>query len=335
MPTPPPLTRRLVMGGLAAATSLRGVAAQAKPVRMAASSNTLAFGGLHIAREAGLFRAQALDLTTTVMDSGSAAITALLAGSVDLAAAGPGEALAARARGQPIVIMASLYRGLSGSLVLSQAAVATLGVARDAPIAARLHALNGLVIAAPSATSAYLHPFRSGAAANGAQVRFVYMSQPAMVAALSAGAVQGIVAGAPFSTTPVQDGSGVLWISGPRRDLPDADLPATSACVQATEDYVRANPDTVRRLRAALDALAVLIKDHPDQARAMLERAYPQIAPATLRVVFDDEAANWATPDLTAGDIAREIAIQKQTGAIAGVGAIAPDTMLVPAARQG
>ena len=335
MPMRALLTRRIALGGLAAAGFAGRVAAQTKPVRMAVSSNTLAFGGLHIAQEARLFVAQGLDLTTRVMDSGSAAITALLAGSVDLSAAGPGEALAARARGQPIVIVASLYRGLSGSLVLSKAAAATVGVSPDAPVAARLHSLNGLVIAAPSATSAYLHPFRSGAAANGAQVRFVYMSQPAMVAALSAGAVQGIIAGAPFSTTPVQDGSGVLWISGPRRELPAADLPASSACVQATEDYVRRNPDTVRNLRSALDALASLIKDHPEQARAMLERAYPQIAGATLRTVFDDEAANWAMPTLTADDIAQEIAIQKQTGAIAGVGAIAPATMLVSPARQG
>ncbi len=322
------IDRRGLLAGAAALAAARPALAQATPLRIAVSSTTLAYGGLQIAAQAGLFRDQGLDLHITVMDSGSTAITALLSGSVDLSAAGPGEALAARAHEQPIVIIVNIYRGLSGSLLLSKAAAAAAGVAPDGDIAARLRALKGLVIAAPSATSAYTLPFRSASAAVGAPIKFVYMAQPAMGAALSAGAVQGIIAGAPFSTVPVENGSGVLWISGPGRGLPAADSPASSACLQATESFVRDHPDTIRKLRAVFASLTQLITTQPAQALTWLEKAYPQIPPATLATVFRQESANWASTEMTAADIAQEIAIQKLAGVIAGVGAIAPASML-------
>ena len=71
---------------------------------------------------AGLHEKSGIDLRVTVMDSGNAALAAVLGGSV--APAGPGEVLAAKMHGRDIVVVVNFYRGLLASLMLTKAAVA-------------------------------------------------------------------------------------------------------------------------------------------------------------------------------------------------------------------
>ena len=322
--------RRILLGAAGAALGGRVLARDA--VVLAVSSNSLAYGGLRIAEAAGLYERNGIALRAITMDSGNAAISAVLAGSAQFAASGPGEALAAKLRGRSIVIVCNVYRGLPGSMVLAKAVAARTGVAADAPIAQRLRALDGLTIAQPSPTSAYLHPYRAAAEAVGARIKFVYMTQPAMVAALQAGAVSGFVAGAPFSLAPQSTGTGVLWISGPKEELPEAVRPASSACLQTTAEYAAANPGVIAAMRTAAADLAALITDRPGEARALLARAYSSLSPADVEAAFVENAANWARPVLTVDDIRREIAIQVSSGVLPGIGSIDPASVLLPQA---
>lgn len=325
-------TRRRILAaaGALAALPSRQASAEAARVTLAVSSSTLAYGGLRIAEAAKLFERHGLEPKIIVMDSGNAAITAVLSGSAEFSSSGPGEVLAARARGQKVVIVSNLYRGLSGSVVLAKAVAAKLGDPGAMPVEQRLQALNGLAIATPSATSAYTHPIKSAAEAAKANVKFVYMTQPAMVAALQAGAVQGIIAGAPFSIAAVANGSGTLWLSGPRRDLPKAFEPASSACLQTSEAYARAHPDIIGQMRAVFADLARFISERPDEARALLGQAYPQLDPASIPAIFSQDAPNWAEPVMTEDQIRQEIDIQRSTGTVPGVEAIAPASVLWP-----
>ena len=50
-----------------------------------------------------------------------------------------------------------------------------------------------------------------------------------MTAALESGAIQGFIAGAPFWAAPIVKGSGVLWISGPKGELPAEHVPVSSS----------------------------------------------------------------------------------------------------------
>ena len=296
---------------------------------IAVSSNSLAYGGLRIAEQADLFRKNGIAAKIVVMESGNAAMAALVSGSAaQFSAAGPGEVLAARVRGQKIVIVANVYRGLSGSVILSKALADKFGDAVRSSQAAKIKALDGLTIAAPSATSAYLTPVKSAADAAGAKIKFVYMAQPAMVPALATGAVQGMIAGAPFSFAPVASGSGVLWLSGPKGDLPKDVLPASSACYETTEDYAAKNPDHPRRLLQVFQDLAVFLKDQPAQGKQMLSKAFTQLSPADAAATYDDEWQNWARPVLSVDDVKQEIAIQVSSGNLPGVEKIDPASVL-------
>jgi ABC-type nitrate/sulfonate/bicarbonate transport system substrate-binding protein len=300
----------------------------AAPITFALSSNSLAYGGIRIAQQAGLFEKQGIAPKFIVMDSGNAAMAAVLSGSAQFSSAGPGEVLAVRLRGQKIVIVSNVYHGLSGSLVLAKPVAARFATATT--LDAKLKALDGLAIATPSATSAYTHPYKSAAEAAGARPRFVYMSQPDMVAALKAGAIQGLIAGAPFSVVAVASGSGVLWINGPGGELPAKELPASSACFETSEDYATAHADIIARVRATFSALGSFIQNQPDDARRLLAAAYPQLDAPTIETVFRDDAPNWAHPLMTPDDMRQEIAIQVASGALKGVEGIPPASVLLP-----
>jgi ABC-type nitrate/sulfonate/bicarbonate transport system substrate-binding protein len=304
--------------------------ARAEPlaVTLAVSSSSLAYGGLQIALESGLFQKHGLVPRLIVMSSGNAAIAAVISNSANFSGAGAGEVLAARVRGQDVVIVSNIYHGLSGSVVLAKSVAEKLSVHSNAPVEDRLKALDGLVVAAPSATSAYLTPLKSAAEAVGSHPKFVYMTQPAMVAALQTGAIQGISAGAPFSLTPVVKGFGVLWISGPKGELPAAARPTSSACLQTSAAYARAHPEIMREMHAVFAETAKLIRDDPDKARALLAKAYPTLDPELLAAAFAESAANWSEPDMTVADIRQEISIQVNAKALPGVDKLDPAAAL-------
>jgi ABC-type nitrate/sulfonate/bicarbonate transport system substrate-binding protein len=237
--------------------------------------------------------------------------------------------LIARARGQDVVIIANLYAGFAGSVVLGKAAAAKLGVAPDAPVSARLKALDGLLLAMPSATSALLAPVREAAAQQGVKARFTFMAQTAMPAALETGAVAGIVASYPFAGAPLLRGTGVLWISGPAGQLPPDTLPASSSCIQATGASARANLPLVRRLQAAVMETARFIENDRGAAKAALASAYKQLSPVEVDLAFDQQWRNWTKPFLTPDDIQQEVRLIASSVRLPGLDRVEPVSVLI------
>ncbi len=276
----------------------RGVRARS-PITIAASSNSLAYGGMKIALEAGLFEKNGLAAEgrspwTAAMPRSRRCCRRFGRVLRGRRGRGPGRAV----RGQEIVIVTNIYRGLSGSLVLAKIGGRKPGRPRPRRSRIELKALDGLAIATPSATSAYPTRTRAAPRPQGARPSFVYMTQPAMVAALQVGAMQGISAGAPFSPRRCCTAAGVLWISGPKGELPAHDRPTSSACIETSEDYAAAHPDIIAPLQASFTAVARLIHARTARPRpsACSPHAYPSLDAATIHAVFRDEAPNWAPP---------------------------------------
>ncbi len=305
-------------------------AAEVKDITVAVSSTSFVLGGVRIGENAGIFEKNGIHLHVVVMDSGNAAMSALIGGSAQFTVAGPSEVLAAKARGVDVVIVANLYRGLAGPLVLAKAVADKLPVKPDAPVSDRLKALNGLTIAVPSATSALLAPFRTSAEQVGAKVKFTYMAQPAMVAALESGAIQGMIASFPYAGTAILGGKGVQWIDGPGAELPAAALPASSSTVQTTAAYARANADTVRRFQQSIIDIATFIPAHPDAAKQDLAKGYPQLSPAEIDLAFKGQKENWTKPFLTAADMQHELELLRASAPIPGLDTVDPAKLLIP-----
>ena len=311
-------------------SGLSAKAAEPLPVTIALSSNSLAYGGLRIAEQLGLFTKEGLAPRIVVLDSGSAATAALVSRSAEFASSGPAEVLAARARGLDIRIVLSVYHGYAAPIMLAQSVVDKLGLSPSAPLSVRYKALNGLTIAVPSATSALLAPVRTSAEDAGATVKFVYMAQPSMIAAMQTGAIQGYVASSPFWSAPLLNKSGMVWINAPRGELPAAHQPASSAVLEVMGATVAANAERIKRLRAVFDDVAQAIAKDPKSALEALQRAYPQTSLETLKLVFDQDAGNWSEPKLTTADVRQETALLKSSNDLPGLDTIRPDDVLVP-----
>jgi ABC-type nitrate/sulfonate/bicarbonate transport system substrate-binding protein len=320
-----------VVGAAIFATASTAFAQQNREVSMAIGSLSFASVVPRAAQEMGLYAKHGLDMKFVNTDNASSATTALIAKSVQFALSGPGEIVAAQARGLKVVVIGSAYSGLGGSLVLAKSVADKLGVSPTAPVAQRRKALDGLLIGAPSPTGAYTVAFKGAAASDGATLRFSYMAATATVSALDSGAVQGYIAGAPFWAVPVVKGTAVLWLSGPKGELPEANVPASTANVQVLRDYAEANPDTVKRVLAAHAEVAKAIDERPAEVKAAVAKLYPTIDATTLDLLFTAESVAWKGKQLTAKDIEREIAFMKTTGApLEGIDKVDPASMVYP-----
>ena len=324
------MTRRTCLVGVAAAAMAAPARGQQRrEVSIGLASTSFATAAARIAKELGLYEAHGLEPKFVVLDNASAATAALISRSVESALSGPGELVVAQARGQKVVVVANTYAGMSGSLVLSKSVAEKLGTSPAAPVGARLKALDGLLIGSTSATGVYTVSFKTAAAAAGAAVRFTYMAQPAMQAALESGAIQGFVGGAPFWAFPITKGSGVLWISGPRGELPSDHVPASSSNLQVMRAFADEHPDVVQRLAKVFNDLSRTLEQDPERVKSAVFKLYPSLDATALDLLFSVESQAWKVRPVTAKDMAREVAYVKLIGSVpAVIDSIDPASML-------
>jgi ABC-type nitrate/sulfonate/bicarbonate transport system substrate-binding protein len=303
--------------------------AQDKKAVTIAHTATLAGGIPKIAADLGLFDKHGLNATLVQMDSANATATAIVSGAVDAAVSGPGELIAAHARGVDMVVIANIYDGLNGTLVLSKATAEKAGVSPDAPVAERLKALDGMLIASTSATSSFTVTSKAAIEQAGAKPRFVYMGQPAMQAALESGAVQGYMASAPFWTVPVLNGTGYAWVSGPKGEFPKELTPASSVGIYMMRTKYDADSDLAKRIAAVFADLSRAFGDNPAAVKAAIARTYPSMDPKSIDIFYDVELQGFMAQPLTVEDMKHEIAYVSMSGTkLPKIGKIDPASML-------
>jgi ABC-type nitrate/sulfonate/bicarbonate transport system substrate-binding protein len=322
--------RGLVVGGGLLALAGVGRAAELRQIQIGLSSTSLGTAGPRIAKELGIFARHGIEPRFVILDSANAALGALVSGSLPVVLAGPTELIAAQARGQKVVAIATTYRGLGQNLVLAKRVAERLGVSPGAPVAERLKAVAGLLIGAPSATSIATIALKGATKAEGATVRLTYMDQPAMVAALQSGAIEGFIASAPFWALPVTRGTGVVWINGPKGELPPEYMPANTGHLEVMRDYAEANTDLVRGIAAAMAELVAALDERPGEVRAAVAKLYPDLDAATLDLLIGSESLGWRAKPPSAADLAHDIAFLKAGGVALPpqVDAIDPATMI-------
>jgi ABC-type nitrate/sulfonate/bicarbonate transport system substrate-binding protein len=306
--------------GLIASAAAFGIAGKAsaqgmREIRIGLASRSMASTVSRTADEMGLFAKHGLKPNFIILDSANGSTMALIARSIDFAQAGSADAIAAQSRGQKIVIVVNDVKGLIASMVLSKKTVDRLGISPNAPLNERLKALDGLTIASTSATSAFVISYGQAAKSVGAKIRFTYMSLPNMGAAMETGAIDGFTGTAPFWAFPIQKGNAVLWINGPKGELPAEYIPATSGVLDTTRDYADSHPDIVRDVAAAMADFSKAAADRPDEVKAALLKVYPEFDAKMVDLLFSVEGEAFKTLPLTPADMAHEIAFVKMGGA--------------------
>ena len=321
---------RLVTAAAVFAT-MPAYAEQVRDITIGLSSGSLTVGSLRIAKELGLYQKYGLNPKFVILESGNAALSALLGGSLEATVATPGDLIAAQARGQKVVSIANVYNGLAATLVLSRTVVDKLGVSPTAPVQDRFKALDGLLISLPSATANFTLAFKAAAQIAGVTPRTTYITAANMPAALESGAIQGLFTSAPFWTSPVVKGSGVVWLSGPKGEFPPDSVPASAATIQVTRQFAEANPDVVKGLSGVVADFAALVDQNPEAVKAATIKTFSNVDVPVVDLFLAYESSAWKTKKLTVADMIHEIAFVKASGVpLPQLDTLDPATLIFP-----
>ena len=326
------LARSIVLFAAATLLSAQPAFSQTKKVTVSLASESLAAALPRLAKEMGFFAKHGLDPTFIAMESGAVSTAALISGSAQFTVAGPGEVIAAQARGQKVVTVVTCYVGQSATLVLAKSVADKLGVSPTAPINERLKALDGLVVAGTSPTSAPVISYKGAAEAVGANMRLTYMTLGAMPGALETGVLQGYFASAPAWIVPIVKGTGIVWIAGgPSSELPAKLNPVTASMVLTTRDYAQANPDVLKSFVNAISDVRTTFDQRPQEVLAAIGKLFPNLDPKTIEIFLSAEAKGaWTVRQPTVDDMAREIAFIKLSGMSLPPGELDPAAMVYP-----
>jgi ABC-type nitrate/sulfonate/bicarbonate transport system substrate-binding protein len=310
-------------------------------IRIAISSDSLATQLVRMAADLGKFSDEGLDVELTTSNGGAQAVTAMLSGNVQFAAAGAPEVITTNAKGRKVKALARLYSGLSGSVVLSKETAEKLGVrtdtpleervkAPDKPIEERLKDLDGLSVAFASATSSLKAPVISSAESVGAKVDPVYMKQENMPAAMTAGAIDALQASPPVSELAVLQAGGVMWIEGPTGQFPADHTPVSSSTLITTQEEIDKDPDTVRKIAAAITKTAQLVADDPDAAKANVRKRFADVDQKIFDAAWEANKGSFVQPRVTAEQFAHDITVLPAELATPDVRALDPKDLIVP-----
>lgn len=299
--------------GLGAA--LPAAAAEPLKITLGLASGSIPSSIPRVANELGLFEKHGLQVEFTAMQNASTVASALLSGSVDFMTTATPEPIIANARGQQVRTVGALYNGFAAVVVLDDEVVEKSGVAPDAPMEERLKVLDGLTIASVSATSNFTIGLKCAAAKVGADVTVTYLDMPAMVAALSRGAVQGFVATAPYYAVSQVSGDGVPWINGPKGEFPDGCSVNYALGLHTMERFANENPEVITRIKAVFAEFSDIATSQPEVVTVALKKLYPDIDANLIDVIYQTEAFGFAGADLTVEGMQKEIEFIKMGGA--------------------
>ena len=311
-------SRRTVIGLAACAAivaSPRGAfAAKLTDISIALGATGMGSVTPRLVKEMGLYEKHGINASLITMDSGSAAVTAMLSGTVQAALGGTSDVIVAQGRGQAAVIVLNTYKGASGTLVLANKAIEKLGISPTDPIERRLKALDGMLVATASATSPYTVILKTAATQAGANIHFTYMAPASMPSALQAGAVQGLLAAAPTWIPTVVQGMGKIWISGPGGEYPSDYVPVSATSLEVMRAFADANRDVVSRLISAHDDFIKAIDQRPADVKAALAKVYSAFDAAAIDLLFSSEIKVLKGGPMTVGDLKHDIALVKSSG---------------------
>jgi ABC-type nitrate/sulfonate/bicarbonate transport system substrate-binding protein len=157
------------------------------------------------------------------------------------------------------------------------------------------------------------------------------MNQQSMPAALESGAIQGFVASAPYWVYPVTKGTGLVWVTGPKGEIPPEFSPTTASIVQVRRDFAEANRDLVKNVAAAFADFAKAVEERPADVKAAIAKSFPEVDRQTADAFFDLESTAWTGKPLTAPEMVREIEFMKLTGAsLPPMDKLNPASMIFP-----
>lgn len=202
--------------------------------------------------------------------SSSATIASLLARDVDFAMAARNAAFDAATKNDDIVVLGTIL-GRGSVSVLSNEAIAKIGLPADASDREKLLALKGLTIASSpegSGTNLELRRLLEEVGLDpDKDVKIIGVTESsALVAGISRGRFDGGFFASGVMEANVAKGEADYWLSVPRGDLKEFTKPGAGGVIVTRRDVIEDMPEVVESVYQALADASALINSDPDLA---------------------------------------------------------------------
>jgi sulfonate transport system substrate-binding protein len=282
------------------ANGMPGPLADAVTVRFGVFPNITHAPGLVALADGGPLRALLPNATIEVsaFNSGTAAVEAMFADSIDVTYVGPNPAINAYAKSDGVAV-----RVISGSTSGGAFLVVRPGIASAAD-------LRGAKIASPSLGNTQDVALRSWLAsqglatdtAGGGDVSVMPQDNAQSLETFRAGTIDGAWVPEPWATRLIQEGGAHVLVD--ERDLwPDGRFVTTQLMVATT--FLEQRPDVVRRIVLANIEAVELVNANPDQAQQIVNAEIEKYT--TKRLSPELTAAAWQNLTFTVDPIASSL----------------------------
>lgn len=302
----------LAVGLLAA----RG-AAVAQDTSLALPSITPGFSAIYVAEDKGFWTSQGLTVTRTQI-AGVGTINAVIGGSIDFSGSTAGTLIRAAVAGQRMLAIANLTNRPMDEIVLRKDVAERVHFDPKAPLEQRAALLRGLKIAV-DAINSINHGFLRYVARRGGldpdrDITVAPMQSPTMAAALAAHEVDGLSISIPWTTAVEASGDAVAIASVPGGDFPEL-VPFGGGLIVTRPDFCQGKREVCVKMGRGIAAAAQFIRDHPDEALALLQPRFQQLPQPVLAAAFAAyRAASPVPPAMTAETLANSQKFEINTG---------------------
>lgn len=302
--------RRWMTTALGAAASVGTTGTFAAPAKRWRVAMTTAGDALHwypsyVARAAGLFADEGLDVEWIDVGSGTKQIASVMGGSALATPTGLQTALGAAAGGADLVMVANLFDRIALQLVLNNAALAKGGIQPGMPLDERIRRLKGMRIGITGVGSTTDTVIRTLLVARKLDPQSYLTIQPigsppAMQAALESGVLDGVVISAPFPEITESRKLGRIVADTLSDEVPEMrDVPYSG--MVTTRRTLQSQPDAIAAMVRALARAMAMTRQDGARTSQLVRKLFPQTDPKLFDVIEPRyRAAASTTPVLTA-----------------------------------
>ncbi len=309
---------KIGLPGTAIAATILSFLIGAAPVRAqqpALEDVTLSYPGfalslmdILIADDLGLWEKHGLRVKETQI-AGVGSINAVIAGSVDFAEASALSTTRAAAKGQRLLIIASLHDRPMVQLSLRKTVADAAGIHADTPFEKRGVALKDRVIVVDSINSvvhAYVRLTAIRAGLDPESLRITPMQPLDMMAAYDRGQVDGISQTLPWPMIPVQQGSAIMIGDGPKGEPADLN-PSVNTVVLARPETCEKRKSLCMKMGQTFAEIVDIIKDRPAEANAIFKKHFNTLDPKVMDAAFEEVRVSTSRPPVTTAEALKRV----------------------------
>jgi NitT/TauT family transport system substrate-binding protein len=278
----------LALSGTFGVSAMAASAAAAAPltnVTIAQGTSSVIWSPIYVAAANGYFAKNGLNVTTQVTGS-TTAVSAVLSGSAAAAATGMADSFASATQGKPIVAFASSAVLDSDDIVVTKAFAKKTGLTSNSTLAKKVKALKGATIgiSQPGAsTQQVIEWLLPQYGLTSKDVSFVAVgSATTALAAMEHGEIDALILDPPGPQDVLEKGIAVPWIKTSQGEI----KPGYWVGLLTSSSYISSHRSVVVGLAKSMQSALNFIHAHPQQAKAIVQKSFPSIAPGTFNAVW-------------------------------------------------